>query len=135
MRCLVDLAVNDEAMFNAPNPEGYCTINYDDSDINDGSRAAVLWTAGAIAALHILRTKTGPHPISPFLLYLSLETNFNRLVNLDFISSFDHGAASTFFQHLTEVETRRTTGQRPYLAPFEGFHLAQQGRTVSVRVH
>jgi hypothetical protein len=115
MRILVGLALANEAIFDKhPNEAGYRGISFDDSDISDSFRAASLWTAGCIAALHILQTSTGPHPISPFLLYLSLETNFNRLVNFDFISSFDDTVAKTFFKLLADVQTRRYAGERPY---------------------
>jgi hypothetical protein len=132
MRILVGLALANEAIFDKqPTETGYRGINFDDSHLSDSSRAASLWTAGCVAALHILQTSTGPHPISPSLLYLSLETNFNQLVNFDFVSSFDDSTAKTFFKLLAEVQTRRYAGERPYLEPFKEWYISQRGREVS----
>jgi hypothetical protein len=77
MRTLVGFALANEAIFDKqPTETGYRGIKFDDSELSDSFRAASLWTAGCVAALHILQTSNGPHPISPFLLYLSLETNW-----------------------------------------------------------
>lgn len=89
--------------------------------------------AGCVSALHIIRTLTGPYPISPFLIYLSLETDLTRFVNKDFIQQFDTAVGTEFFNLLERVEERMLDGETPYLDPYRHHFLEIHGSEVSVK--
>jgi hypothetical protein len=128
---MAQILKNESIFLQETNTAGYVDINYDDMDITDPVRTAQLWAAGCIALLHIVRTGTGPHPLNPILLYLSIEADPNLLVNKDFIEHFDTLTTGPFFKALGHVETRRFLDRTPFLKPFDVWLLVQRGRPVS----
>ena len=131
LREVLDLVVDNPAIFG--NVIGYRDANLANSGITDPSRQALMWVAGCVSALHIVRTLTGPYPISPFLIYLSLETDLTRVVNKDFVQQFDTAVGTEIFQLLATVEERILGQQTPYLEPFKYHHLEIHGGDVSMK--
>jgi hypothetical protein len=128
---MLDLVLEDISLFNKnENDVGYHDMNFSHGPFTDPSRQARLWAAGVVAALHITRTCSGPHPISPFLIYLSLEEDCSRLVSKDFIRRFDTDMATTFFPILREVEGRKRRGDTPYLYPLRHQYIEVHGGEV-----
>lgn len=131
MRELIPLVLKDRTIFHPhSNDAGYRHLYYNGSPIADPARLASIWTAGYIAALHIVHTLTGPHPISPFLLYLSLETNHEHFVNKEFVGQFDTHMTAQFFSGLAEAEERKAKGEVPYLLPLDNYFIVLQGGEV-----
>jgi hypothetical protein len=131
IRRMLDLVLDDISLFNKnENDIGYRDLNFSHGVFTDPSRQATLWAAGVVAALHIIRTSSGPHPMSPFLVYLSLEDDYSRLVSEDFIRQFDTETATAFFSILREVEGRKCRGETPYLYPLRYQYLEVHGSEV-----
>jgi hypothetical protein len=133
IRSMVDLVLEDGSIFNEKeNDVGYRDLNFNSGFLRGRSRQAKLWAAGCVAAYHIIRASSGPHPISPFLVYLLLEEDHSRLVSEDFIRRFDTDAAMTFFPILSEVEGRKLRGDKPYLYPLRQQYMEIHGGEVCV---
>ncbi|KAG9052059.1 hypothetical protein FS842_010574, partial [Serendipita sp. 407] len=128
LRGALKLALADPSIFyQQSNSIGYRNINFSTSGFTDPVRMAKLWAAGCLSALHIVRTMTGPYPINPFLIYLSLETDPEMLVNKDFVSQFDPATATDFFPLLAEAEHRKMRGDIPFLLPLGTHYLETRG--------
>lgn len=127
----MDLIIEDDSIFlPSLNTAGYQDLNFNNGGIIDSSRQVRLWTAGCVCALHIVRSHTGPYPVSPFLIYLSLEADTTRLVNQDFVHQFDTESGDAFFTRLAVVEARADRGEKPYLLPFNDYYGVTNGGDV-----
>jgi hypothetical protein len=134
---LIQLVVKDGPTFiRISGDDGFYTINYDRHQLLDKERVAKLHTAGFCAALHIVLTHAGPHPISPILIFCSLQTGSSiDLMDRNFIGQFEAKTTADFFTKLEQTERRRHNGLNPVLLEFKLFFALKrekQAREVTI---
>jgi hypothetical protein len=138
---LIQLVVKDNPTFICiSGDDGFYTINYDRHQLLDEEQVAKLRTAGFCTALHIVFTRAGPHPISPILIFCSLQMgNSTDLMDRNFVGQFEAKTTSDFFKKLEKTERRRYYGLNPVLLEFKVFFALRREKqvcevTISARV-